>query len=306
MAWAVSGVLTVLALFYAVRLNLLYRSIRIMREDLHEINSDTKALRCLNTEAPDPYLEGLAEEINLYIREACKDASRQKRREKEIRDEITHISHDLRTPLTSILGYLELVEEGELDKEQKEYMEVARRRSLYLSQLIDELYEYSRLENGEQKGRPEQVELTGLFREHLLSSYPEFEKKGLEADIALSEEEIRILGDCESLERIFNNLTSNCIKYGQGKAAISLKRLGREAILTYQNAVAGLTQEDTAHLFDRFYRKDEARNVPGSGLGLTVAKLLTEQMGGSMDAALVEGNLRITCRFPVCLQNPAG
>ena len=212
--------LIVLAL--AMRLFSLRRGLLLIRRDLKEINDEGISLRHLTAESPDTHLQELAGEINRYIDASFAKSRMESMREQEILAEITNISHDLRTPLTSISGYLELIGEEELSQEQKENLDVVQRRTAYLNQLIAQLYEYSRLENRELPLTQERLDITHLFKEHILASYGEFEKAGLKLTLRLTDEPLWVSADENGLLRIFHNLTSNCLKYGQKEASISL------------------------------------------------------------------------------------
>ncbi|SFH43864.1 hypothetical protein SAMN05216405_3356 [Lachnospiraceae bacterium NLAE-zl-G231] len=288
--------LIVLAL--AMRLFSLRRGLLLIRRDLKEINDEGISLRHLTAESPDTHLQELAGEINRYIDASFAKSRMESMREQEILAEITNISHDLRTPLTSISGYLELIGEEELSQEQKENLDVVQRRTAYLNQLIAQLYEYSRLENREFPLKQERLDITHLFKEHILASYGEFEKAGLKLTLRLTDEPLWISADENGLLRIFHNLTSNCLKYGQKEASISLECTAGQAVLTFRNPAEGFTEKDAEQIFHRFYRKDASRNAQGSGLGMSVAKLLSEQMGGRLDAQLEEGMLAIRLLLP--------
>lgn len=290
--------LFLLLLALSMRLISLRKALRLIREDLKEINDGDFPRRHLTVETPDSCLQSLAGEMNRYMDTAWARSRRESIREQEMRAEITNISHDLRTPLTSILGYLELIEEEALSDEQKENMDVVLRRASYLNQLIAQLYEFSRLENGELPLNPERLDISYLFKEHILACYGEFEKAGLELTLQLPQQPVWVMADEGGLKRIFHNLTSNCLKYGKKQASVSLECTEGQAVLTCRNAADGLPPGDAEQIFHRFYRKEAPRNAQSSGLGLSVAKLLAEQMGGGMEARLEDGMLAIRLLLP--------
>ena len=181
---------------------------------------------------------------------------------------------------------------------------MVQRRTAYLNQLIAQLYEYSRLENRELPLKQERLDITHLFKEHILAFYGEFEKAGLKLTLRLTDEPLWVSADENGLLRIFHNLTSNCLKYGQKEASVSLECTAGQAVLTFRNPAEGFTEKDAEQIFHRFYRKDASRNAQGSGLGMSVAKLLAEQMGGRLDAQLEEGMLAIRLLLP-CVDKSA-
>ncbi|MDC7291229.1 HAMP domain-containing histidine kinase [Blautia schinkii] len=295
-------ILCIIVLILSIRLRSLHQAMDRLTKELREINQETPAHRHLQVPVPDPHLEKLAEEINRCLTQSFSRIYSQKQREQDIRREITNISHDLRTPLTSILGYLELIEEDTLSPEQSEYLEIVQKRSRHLNMLTSQLYEYARLEAKELPLHTESIDLTAVLKEHLLSFYQEFENRGLTLTPCLPETSVMISGDKDALERVLHNLTSNMLRYGFGNARITLEGNQTQAVVTYVNQVAGLTEEDVSHLFDPFYTADQARTSRRSGLGMTVAKLLAEQMGGSIEAELDNDSLKITCRLPLCIE----
>lgn len=285
------------ALFVILKLHGLHKALKKLTAELREINQDEPVHRHLQLPVPDRELELFAEELNRYLSCSFDRSFAQKKREQDVRREITNISHDLRTPLTSILGYLELLEDSPLSPEQQEYLEIIHNRSSHLNTLISQLYEYVRLESRELKLNIETLDLRLLLQEHLLSFYQEFEAKGISLIPQLPKEPVLVRADSDALMRILHNLTSNLLKYGTGTAAVSLTSTSKEAILTCSNQASDLTEDNAAHLFDPFYTADNARTTQKSGLGMTVSRLLLEQMGGSMDAHLENGILTITCRW---------
>lgn len=285
------------ALFVILKLHGLHKALKKLTAELREINQDEPVHRHLQLPVPDRELELFAEELNRYLSCSFDRSFAQKKREQDVHREITNISHDLRTPLTSILGYLELLEDSPLSPEQQEYLEIIHNRSSHLNTLISQLYEYVRLESRELKLNIETLDLRLLLQEHLLSFYQEFEAKGISLIPQLPKEPVLVRADSDALMRILHNLTSNLLKYGAGTAAVSLTSTSKEAILTCSNQASDLTEDNAAHLFDPFYTADNARTTQKSGLGMTVSRLLLEQMGGSMDAHLENGILTITCRW---------
>lgn len=280
-------ILSMVCLAIGVRLVLLKVAIRELTKEFQEARSNLKGEQHVQLLSPDKDLEKLAEECNLNIKEYFQTQYLYQKEVRAIRREIMNLSHDLRTPITSILGYVDLLQEEELTKEQKESLEVVKRRSDDLNSLIEQLYDYVRLENREMVIESQRLDLFKILREHLLSFYFEFEHKGIELDLDFpkKEEAIWILGDYNCIERVLINMTSNTVKYSEGHVLVSLRCKGDEVSVTYQSQRGGLTDYEIGHLFDRFYRKDTVRKgTRSSGLGLTIAKLYIEQMNGQIHA----------------------
>lgn len=292
--------LGILCMILGLHLFFVKRGIQKLRMEFHEIKENRQAERHLKLSIPDRELELLAVEINEYIACYYQELEILKSNSKEIRNEITYLSHDLRTPLTSILGYMELLYDENMTKEQKEIYKVIRRRSYQLSELVEQLYEYARLGNQEFYYEMERLDLYRILQEHLLSFYPEFERKNINLAPVFPQivKPLWIKGDGTCMERVLTNLTSNTLKYSEGEAKVVLKEEKKSICLTYQTNRGDLSEYDIAHLFDRFYTKEGKQNTKqSSGLGLAITRLFIEQMGGSIEAYGDPEYLYICCRF---------
>lgn len=294
--------LVLIVVYLFIHLILLKKSIKDLKNDFISIKDTKEVERYLTINFPDKNLEELAMEINDYIDSYFKNNYQLKNTIREVRGEITNISHDLRTPLTSILGYLELLNEEELTSEQKEIISVVKRRSLGLKDLIEQLYEYTRLENKEYNIKIEKIDLYKVLQEHILEFYMEFEKKNIDFKLSMPKEAkpIWINGDIKCIKRILTNLTNNALKYTNGEAEVNLKVKGNIVSFTYITTRGSLTDYDIKHIFDRFYKKDLSRSVSNSsGLGLTITRIFTERMGGDIYAHGDDEYLYIVCSFPI-------
>lgn len=294
--------LVLISIYLFMRLFLLKKAIKNLKNDFIVVKNNTEAERNIQISFPDRDLEELAIEINDYISLYFNNNYQFSKSISEIRREITSISHDLRTPLTSILGYLELLNEEGLTSEQKEVISVVKRRSLGLKDLIEQLYEYTRLENKEYNIKIEKVDLYKVLQEHILEFYMEFQNKGIDFKLNMPKESkpIWINGDIKCIERILTNLTNNALKYTDGEAKVNLKVKNNTASFTYVTTRGALTDYDIKHIFDRFYKKDVSRTVSNSsGLGLTITKIFVERMGGSIYAYGDDKFLYIVGSFPI-------
>lgn len=217
-----------------------------------------------------------------------------KRNEEELRLSIANMSHDLRTPLTSIMGYVQLIKDGNLSEGLKiKYINIVERRTESLQSLIVSFYELSRIESDEYKFDLKTVNIGNVLCETIALFYNDFACKGIEPNINIVEKISPIICDEKAVMRIFSNLISNMLKHGEKNIKISLKKENSYIITQFTNNAPNLKIEDVAHIFDRFFTADVARSDKNTGLGLSITKALVEKLGYKIEAILVDGRLNI-------------
>ncbi len=237
--------------------------------------------------APNRAAEDLLSAVNrlLELREA--DEAEHRRQEHAIRQQISNISHDLRTPLTSILGYLQLLEGDSLTvEERREYLGIVRGRAKALQSLITSFYDLSRLEGGEYPLSREKVDLYHVLSELVAEFYNDFEQSGFDMTVELAPGLPAVTADPAGVLRVFTNLIRNALEHGQKRMSIFLYRQEETVVSAFSNDAAGLTREDVEHVFDRFFTADKMRTGQSTGLGLAIVKALVGQMGHRVTAAL--------------------
>ncbi|SEW41526.1 sensor histidine kinase [[Clostridium] fimetarium] len=276
------------SVFFATRFFCIKKNIRDAKVEIEELLQNPDANRILKFSCPDKNFESFLMSINQYLQFTRKERIQYLRREIEIRKEIENISHDLRTPLTSILGYIELIDRKALSDDERDYLEVVIRKSKSLQRLIGKFYDLSRLEADEYAFENRTVNIHKMLSELLLNSYNEFDKKGINIDLNIGNREVNVLGDEDALERIFTNLINNVLKYATNNLWVSIEAEKNKVVVKFVNDTLQLSDIDVYHMFDRFYMKDEARTNHSTGLGLTITKLLVEKMGGNISADLDE------------------
>ncbi|MBC8015069.1 MAG: HAMP domain-containing histidine kinase [Sporomusaceae bacterium] len=217
------------------------------------------------------------------------------REEKRFKELIANISHDLRTPLTAIKGYQQLMGKGELTAEQQKKLQIAQKYAEELGCLIEQFFEYSYLVNADLKLNLERINLTNLVTECLATSIPAFEKRGIMVQFAETSP-IFVLADQGMTVRIVQNLIRNCVAHSAGNVVVSLSA-SEKAFISFKNPVENDNEIDVKRMFDRFYTGDRARSKT-TGLGLSIVKLLAEQMGGVVSAGLQENELVIEVELP--------
>lgn len=216
------------------------------------------------------------------------------REEKRFKEIISHLSHDLRTPLTAIMGYQQLLARSQLTADQQEKLQIAQKHANELESLIHHFFEYSNLISADQRIQIERMNLTNLVMECLAESVLHFEEK--EQMIHFEEEgPIFIAADKELTIRIIRNLIRNCIVHSPGDVCVRVFSRDR-AIVSFKNPVEKTASIDLERIFDRFYTADKARSK-STGLGLHIVKLLAEQMGGSTGATIEDDHIDIWVEF---------
>lgn len=277
----------------AARIYLLKRVLKETIVQMEEIKESSQCNRQLKAFTTDPTVEKLFHKINQIYEARQQERIIYQRRETQIRREIENISHDLRTPLTSILGYVELIQDEQTkDTEKKEYLEVIKKRAKLLQGFIQDFYELSRIEAEDYPILLVSVPIQSTLSEVVVAYYHEFDKRKLQVEVSMGEMECMVTADQLQLNRILNNLVQNALKYAGKYFKVSQFIANGECIIQFINDSNQLTSEELQFIFDRFYTGDITRNNQSTGLGLTISKLLLEKMKGRMEARL-EGDVFI-------------
>lgn len=265
------------------------RALRSAAEQLKELERTGSSAR-LRLAVPNRAAEELLQEVNALLEARRTDQAAWREQEKSLRRQISNVSHDLRTPLTSILGYLQLLEDPALpEEERREYLAIIENRSKALQSLITSFYELSRLEGGEYPLEQVPVNLHASLSGLLAAFYNDFMDKGFDMTVELEEGLPPVLADEGAVLRIFTNLIRNALDHGQGRMEVRLYREGEQVVSLFRNETADLTEEDVPHVFDRFFTSDKMRTGRNTGLGLAIVKALAERMGCRVTAELKDG-----------------
>ena len=260
-----------------------------------EITNNLNEYVNIKTKSVDKDVEILVQNINLIFDSKQKVVAEKKKNEEELRASITNMSHDLRTPLTSIMGYLQMIRsEKASETDKKEYMDIVEKRTRSLQQLISSFYDLSRIEGNEYNFNYKKVNLSNVLCENIALFYNDFINNNIEPVIEIEEGIKEIISDDGAITRIFSNLLGNMIKHGENFVKITLKQENDVIITEFINKATGLTQENVDKLFDRFYTVDNSRSDRNTGLGLYITKILVEKLGHNIKANLKEDNLVIS------------
>lgn len=278
--------------YFAFRYFALKRALRELDRDLREIQTDFSQNRILRLPLPDRDLERFSTSVNDTLEKVRQERQAYAEHEREFQKQIEHISHDLRTPLTVILGYLKWMKRKEsvpaASPDLAETLDTIEGSAHAMERLVAQFYTFSRLSGQDYELELQETDICRLLRESLAYHYPILEKASIHPDSILPEHPVSVLGDQNALERIFANLFQNAARYGCSCLHIRMEKTEAAQVrILFENDSDKLTEEDIPHLFDRFYRSDPSRSRNSSGLGLTIARSLAELMGGSLEAEMI-------------------
>ena len=288
MMYAVFFVMACAIIFLTVKVCLMKKSAKEISAELHRIiKEDTNGV--IGISSRDKDMRSLADDINKRLKEVRDEQLRYELGNTELKTAITNISHDLRTPLTAICGYLDIMQKNSAPEKQERYLAIIRERADMMKQLTEELFSYSVIATGDTDMEREEVFVNQLLAESISSFYPALKSRGIEPRIELTEQRILRSVNKASLSRVFSNLLNNAVKYSDGDLHITLSDSG---IITFANRAEELSAADVEQLFDRFYTVEAAHH--STGLGLSIARTLVERMGGKINAEYSGGQLIIS------------
>ncbi len=273
----------------------LRRAARRMREQMADETTARLSLPC-----PSAGAEELLVCLNELLELRQEERALYRRKEQELRQQIANVSHDLRTPLTSILGYLQLLEGDGLSPEKKaEYLAVIEGRARTLQVFIAAFYDLSRIEGGELPLEREKVDLGRALSDQLAAAYEQIEAAGLAVEVDIAPGLPPVWADGGAVTRIFSNLLTNALRHGEEALAVKLYREGNVIVSAFSNRAGELTEEDAAHVFERFYTADKMRTGQSTGLGLAIVKALAERMGHAAAARWEDGVFTVEVRWVI-------
>lgn len=284
--------LALAALCLLAYLLVLRHSLREAAEELDEkLRTDTNTL--ISISSGDRAMQSLVTHINRQLQALHRERLRLHSGNAELTAAVTNISHDLRTPLTALCGYLDLLEQEPQTEAAARYLAVLRERTDAMRALTEELFRYSVLTATADELHKEPVCLNDVLEQSLAGFYGTPSARGITPSVQLPEEKVIRPLDAAALRRVFDNILSNAAKYSDGDLAVVLAPDGK---VTFSNRASALSRVEAARLFDRFYTVDSARG--STGLGLSIAKLLTEKLHGTISADYENETLRICIAFP--------
>ena len=293
-------VIAVILLFIAAVILLVY--CLLLRHGFDELTRDIEDQAKGNTTVPitlttsDKHARQAAETLNKEFKALHEEKMRYEDGNKRISKAVTGISHDLRTPLTAINSYLDLLEEETDEAKRAEYLERIRNRAGVLTDLTEELFNYSSVADKEEytlfTETKEKIDIRKTCEDCMLSFYKVLSDKGITPDISLPDGPVMISCNKKSADRILEHVVSNAVKYADNDLAVTLSEDG---VLVFRNSAPDLSKVSVGKLFDRYYTVSDQKK--STGLGLAIARELMEQNGGSIEAEYQSGDLLITLKF---------
>lgn len=244
----------------------------------------------------DRHIRKVAAEINIGLKQLRQQRNNYLNGDRELKEAVTNISHDLRTPITAIFGYLDLLEHEQDADTTKFYIEQIQNRTECLKQLTEELFRYSVIVSSRQ-GTSEDIVLNRALENSLLACYGEFAQKKIQPIIEITDVPVCCHMDLAAFNRIIGNILSNVLKYSEQDLSVQLLADGT---ITFTNTAKNLTPVMVERLFDRFYTVETGSN--STGLGLSIAKTLIERIGGKIQAVYKDQKLMIVLKFSNLLQ----
>ncbi|MBO6193888.1 MAG: HAMP domain-containing histidine kinase [Clostridiales bacterium] len=289
--------LTVVSLALAFILISLLSQMRSIRSQVHFISRNETRKR-LTFYGKSRSFRRLASDINEILDSYDERHEKILREDKEIKDTLTNMSHDIRTPLTSLKGYFELLEQTDDPEERRKYSSIITGRIDSLSEILETMFLYTKVSNVNFKISIDPIECSKIILETLFEYYDDFHDKGFEVDVDV-DDGIRILGNEQSLKRIMQNLIRNSLVHGGGDVKLSVKRdeQGKKVVITLDNLLLEGQNPDPQKVFDRYYKGDASRHTGSSGVGLSVVKKLVESMSGDISAVVSDGRFKIAMSF---------
>ena len=291
MGWAAAAVLAAVVLALGVKVWLLRRGAKALRLDLSQkLREDTNTL--LSLPCRDRELRRLAASLNEELRLLRKERLRYQQGDRELKEAVVNVSHDLRTPLTALSGYVELLKGEALSPAGQRYLIQIEDRAQAMQAMTEELFRYS-LAAEETALTLEPVDLRAAVEEALLSFYGAFQQKGVVPQLSLPQGPVTRQLDKAALSRVLGNILTNALKYSPGELAVALSPAG---VLTFSNPAPGLDPVSAGRLFHRFYTVESS--AQSTGLGLSIARELTQRLGGTISARWESGRLQVELTFP--------
>lgn len=284
-------ILFLICIFLAVKLYVIKQSIKEIEKSFSKIlRTDTNNIIAISSSDKD--IKNLTINLNNNLSELRGQKLQYKNGNQELKKIITNISHDLRTPLTAIKGYVDLIEQEKLSNNQKKYLKVIQKKSNELTELTGQLFEYTKLMDIDVKIKKEECCINEILEETLVSYYSIFKEQNIIPNISICSTKVYKIVNKISIIRVFENILSNVIKYSNGDLKVKMQENGT---ITFSNKATSLDETTVQKIFDRYFSVENAKE--STGIGLSIAKQLVELNNGSIKAEYVNGYLIIEIKL---------
>ena len=290
--WVLCSILSAVVLFLSVKIHTLKVSMEEIRVQLTDwLKTDTNTL--ISISSSDRQIRLLTSDLNRQLRQLRRQRRQYLDGDRELKDAVMNISHDLRTPLTAICGYLDLLRDEEKSEKVTYYVMAIQNRAEVLKQLTEELFRYSIIMSAQEPMRLEPLCVNDILEQSVVSFYATLTKRGITPQIDITEKKIMRTLNRTAFLRVLGNILNNAVKYSDGDLHVLLSETGE---IIFSNTAKNLNDVQVGKLFNRFFSVETARN--STGLGLAIAKTLVEQMQGTITAQYYDNVLSVCLNFP--------
>lgn len=251
--------------------------------------------KLVSVELRDKAVLRLVGRVNALLREKKRVTVQAKNNERNFKDTISGISHDIRTPLTSLYGYFQMLQDTDDGETKEKYTQIIGSRIMELQDMTEQLFTFVKLENATYTLETETVNLTQALCDVMFSFYGDIEQNGIEPKVDIPDEICHINANEAAVRRILQNLVKNALTHGQVNLSIDMTAQKEWVEISVSNPIAEGENIDVSRVFEKFYKADSSRHKSGStGLGLFIARTLTERMGGQISASVCENVFTVT------------
>ena len=290
--WVLCSILYAIVLILCVKIHTLKVGMEEIRVQLADwLKTDTNTL--ISISSSDRQIRLLTSDLNRQLRQLRRQRRQYLDGDRELKDAVMNISHDLRTPLTAICGYLDLLRDEEKSEKVTHYVMAIQNRAEVLKQLTEELFRYSIIMSAQEPMRLEPLCVNDILEQSVVSFYATLTKRGITPQIDITEKKIMRTLNRTAFLRVLGNILNNAVKYSDGDLHVLLSETGE---IIFSNTAQNLNDVQVGKLFNRFFSVETARN--STGLGLAIAKTLVEQMQGTITAQYYDNVLSVCLNFP--------
>lgn len=239
----------------------------------------------------------LTDNLNEVLRSCRKMVKEYGIKDSQLKETITNISHDIRTPLTSLDGYFQLLKEAERVEDRQRYYTIINSRIGSLKEILEQLFTYVKLQNDEYELESEKVNINQVICDVLFSFYEELKTMNLDPEVELPDQVSYAMVNHQAMKRVLQNIIKNALDHGKDNLNLKMEIVGTEILISISNRQKEEDFVDSSKVFERFYKADESRSHISTGLGLSIAKELVEKMDGKIEAQVINDTFGIKLRL---------